>query len=776
MNARFRARFAVAILGVMTAWLATWSWRDLVEEPGRFIGPALVAAVLIALVGSGVRALTASWALALVAQLVTATVYLHWRHGTGTVLGGWVPTPDGLAGLVDQIRAGAGQLNKYSAPVSDVQAEAPIYLLAVAVLLIVSVDLIAGGLRQAPWAGLPLVVALTVPISILDQGLAAPVFLATGVLYAVLLSAAENDQLLAWGQTVTARPHRDDGSEHTLEWTSLAGPALKIAALTAAGALLLPVLLPLGDGIFSQDEDSGEGTGPGNQVTLMNPLVDLRRDLVRNDGIPLLNVTTNSADTSYLRVSVLDAFTGSAWEPGRRQLAAANRAEGPLPDPPGVLTAAPGDPSLWNLATTSSFRTTWLPTPYITREISISEGDWRYDEETLDIASADGEEVPSTDVSYALEAFTPRFDRNRLDGAAPPRLDLREAMTEVPDLLPEVTAIAEDVTASGETDYAKAVLLQDWFRASGGFTYSLDQRRGAGMEQLLRFITTDKVGYCEQFSAAMAVMARAVGIPARVVVGFLTPEKIGPSRYQYTSDDLHAWPEIYFAGSGWVRFEPTPSARTGLAPRWTTGELVETPTPTPTAGPTQNVVPTPLPEQGTVDPATATPNDGSTSTPLVALIGLALLLILASLPSLLRRSLRRRRLLEDVDARREVLALWEELQATAIDHRVPWPHERSVRTVAGTLTARAGASIDQLAELDRLASLVERALYSRRFTLSEAARTQAREAVAVWSELLAASVPPTHARLARVIPRSVFVQPRKETVSDDASPVLSETR
>ena len=58
----------------------------------------------------------------------------------------------------------------------------------------------------------------------------------------------------------------------------------------------------------------------------------------------------------------------------------------------------------------------------------------------------------------------------------------------------------------------------------------------------------------------MAVMARSLEIPARVAVGFLAPEQLQDGSFQYTSDDLHAWPEIYFGGSGWVRFEPTPSS------------------------------------------------------------------------------------------------------------------------------------------------------------------------------------------------------------------------
>jgi transglutaminase-like putative cysteine protease len=66
------------------------------------------------------------------------------------------------------------------------------------------------------------------------------------------------------------------------------------------------------------------------------------------------------------------------------------------------------------------------------------------------------------------------------------------------------------------------------------------------------------VGYCEQFAAAFAVMARTLGIPSRVAVGF-TPGGMQPNGWHLVAGvDSHAWPEIWFDGIGWIAFEPTP--------------------------------------------------------------------------------------------------------------------------------------------------------------------------------------------------------------------------
>ena len=78
----------------------------------------------------------------------------------------------------------------------------------------------------------------------------------------------------------------------------------------------------------------------------------------------------------------------------------------------------------------------------------------------------------------------------------------------------------------------------------------------------------ERVGYCEQFSATMALMARSLGIPARVVVGF-TQGRSEDGRWVVRGTDAHAWPELWMGSAGWVRFEPTPGASTTTRPTYT---------------------------------------------------------------------------------------------------------------------------------------------------------------------------------------------------------------
>ena len=161
--------------------------------------------------------------------------------------------------------------------------------------------------------------------------------------------------------------------------------------------------------------------------------------------------------------------------------------------------------------------------------------------------------------------------------------------------LPEATRPIADRYAAevgSEPDaYEQALALQTWFRT--GFRYSLDVPPGHSTNALAEFLDPEgsRSGYCEQFAGAYAALARSLGLPARVAVGFTPGEEDedAPGTYVVTGRNAHAWPEVYFAGVGWVPFEPTPGrgapgaeAYTGLAPDQATPEESVVPTSLPT--------------------------------------------------------------------------------------------------------------------------------------------------------------------------------------------------
>jgi protein-glutamine gamma-glutamyltransferase len=118
--------------------------------------------------------------------------------------------------------------------------------------------------------------------------------------------------------------------------------------------------------------------------------------------------------------------------------------------------------------------------------------------------------------------------------------------------------LARELTAGAPTAY-DAVRAVERHLTSPDFTYT--ERPPVRSMPLEAFLTRDKVGYCQQFSGAMALMLRMAGIPARVVSGF-APGSFNRDRREFRVRDLdaHSWVEVWFPQIGWVTFDPTPAA------------------------------------------------------------------------------------------------------------------------------------------------------------------------------------------------------------------------
>ena len=283
----------------------------------------------------------------------------------------------------------------------------------------------------------------------------------------------------------------------------------------------------------------------------------------------------------------------------------------------------------------------------------------------------------------------------------------------LPNNMPPIIAdTAQRVTVNALTDYDKALALQKFLR-DGDFTYSTTAPvahgyDGNGIEVIAEFLKR-KQGYCVHFSSTMAVMARALGIPSRVAVGYapgtVTGSSDGKNVYANTSDDLHAWTELYFEGAGWIRFEPTPGVGA------------------PTAFPEAAGVPAPaeinngntLNKPGDTGQSSLTDSrKSSASTPAQATasrtigVTIAIVLVLLLVPGLLRSFRRRWRMRSGA---RSPDGWWRELEDTAQDFGVPAAIADTPRGFAGRLRARRGVDIEAL---DRLLERVERTRYSRR--------------------------------------------------------------
>jgi hypothetical protein len=136
---------------------------------------------------------------------------------------------------------------------------------------------------------------------------------------------------------------------------------------------------------------------------------------------------------------------------------------------------------------------------------------------------------------------------------------VRKQFLALPDSVPErVLALARDLTASEPTPYDRALAIQNYLRK---FSYTLDiSAPPAGRDVTDYFLFDLKKGYCDYYATSMVVLARAAGLPARLVAGYANGSyDIERAQYVVTENYAHSWVEVYFANIGWVEFEPTAS-------------------------------------------------------------------------------------------------------------------------------------------------------------------------------------------------------------------------
>jgi transglutaminase-like putative cysteine protease len=136
--------------------------------------------------------------------------------------------------------------------------------------------------------------------------------------------------------------------------------------------------------------------------------------------------------------------------------------------------------------------------------------------------------------------------------------------------LPDTVAReAERVTADAENNYQKARLLANYLSRDPSFTYSTTAAVPPGEEDLVEFFLFDEAanrsGYCQYFASAMVMMARSLGLPARLAAGFAPGERQDAAdTFLVREANAHAWAEIYFPGYGWEIFEATKSINPGF--------------------------------------------------------------------------------------------------------------------------------------------------------------------------------------------------------------------
>jgi transglutaminase-like putative cysteine protease len=732
---------------------------------------AAAAAIVIccAASASGIRAVRA--AAGLVTYLAALFVFLNVFYAAGESLLRVIPTTASVDHLVHLAHQGSS-LTGYQPPVNG-NYDGIKFLAAGSIgLAAIVVDFLAVRLRKPAIAGLPLLVIFLAPIATTAHvaGLgAATAFLLAAAGYLALLSSDGRNRLRGWGRVVTV--WHSSGEDERLggaDVGTLTATGRRIGLAAVCVALIAPLVLPTPNlrHLFS----GGGGGGPATAVGLPDPVDQLHGLLTRSSSQPVLTYRSNSPDAgNYLQVYVLNYDKSlTQWDlvqpahstpVGSRTL---QTAPGFTVSTPGVLVTSHF--TLGQVTAGYSYPVFFLPVPYWPIRVSAP-GTWREADGTLMIFSdqsdhagqtytvSNSEVDPEPAQLEVSQRYPASISKNYLDFSSP--------------VTTQLTKIAARVTRGKTTAFAKAVALERWFHSSL-FRYSLRSTNLANTPAgLLAFLTTSRTGYCQQFAFAMAVLARLVGIPSRVAVGYTAGAQQADGSWLVTTSDAHAWPELYFAGVGWVRFEPTPGGvgaqATAVQPAYVTnatpGDSQTSKGPGPNA--TQTLGPASSPT-GAANPlhrfqtptgagfAGSASSRGGTALP-VAEAFLGLLVLAAAAPVTIRAFARRRRWRVAGDDASVARAAWQELCADLEDYGLPTRASESPRAVARRVSA---AIDDQQAReaVGRITTVVERARYAP----SPGAAGEIRADVTAVRRSLARNAGRTSRWRARLLPASVL--------------------
>lgn len=696
-------RAALSVLAGIAGLVAAWPLTTLIEG-GQWVQGAMLLIVVALLLGIAMRALRVPEWLLLWLQIGAVLIGLWFMFIRGHELG----TIEAVRALITE----ADQtIREFAAPAPETTG-LRFAIVALVALLTVLTDAIAVGLRSPAIAGLPLMSLYLVSAANSPEGLGPWYFVAASACWLLMVILDARAGVMGWSNT-TAEPTRPMLMSDRLGMGGFSSMARTAAVVAVIGALVVPQVLPSGTQRFL-GEGLGRRQGGVGTVGLSNT-ADLSRSLVSNDRTPVLTYTTDDLSAPPLRVMVASSYSDGQWtaDDSTAQVPGANNEE--MQQPAGLRDGVYDSQKI--SVRSSTLVSGLLATPSPPVRANLPDVTWSYDPATSSISPR------RTASKYAVEYA--QLKPTALPTSTAPQQGFERDLALDPRALNELRRTSSQISG-GSTPFDRAVAIQDHLRGAGGFSYSLtlaptrQGEDGAPVDPLTNFLLT-KQGYCVQFASAMIMLARLEGIPARMALGFLAGTPDNQRVYTVLQSDAHAWPELYFPGLGWTRFEPTPGSRSGTVPNYAI---------TPDPGEQRSERPESSTSTSSGETASSTSSSSAATTQAGAgnggsssigtlvralgrLVAIALLvgLLGALLPMAARRETDRRRRLATDEAQR-VEADWDGLRDDLHDLGVPDPPAVSPRAARTHYKRAAGLGPEADQALDRAVSTLERARYA----------------------------------------------------------------
>lgn len=501
-----------------------------------WIGHVAVAIIVVAGTGIALRAMRFPILLIGVAQLF-ALMCLVVALFTSEGILGFLPGPKAIDQIGDVLR---GAVTVIQTGVPPVEPTPPILCLVVIAigLVAVLVDALAVAAGTPAASGLVLLCVYAVPASLADDMLPWWSFVLGAGSYALLLYVDGTHRHQVW----RGRNSRSGGAS--------VGTPIGLVGVAMVLALFVGSTFTIIGTVGQLPGNAGSATGSGGFA--LKAFTNLRGMLNQKGNQEMFRVRGMQDDRRYLRATTLKQYIpNQGWSIGAG-MPSGSPLTGELPLEPGRTGDGPATRIEIEPVNSDD---NWAPVFGSPRRIEGINGDIRFDEASGSVYSRRQRKFP-TYVEFA-DLSQPTYDQLRT--SVPASGEVRAEYLDLPPLDPQITALARSLTAGKTNQWDKVRALKDYFSPDNGFVYRTETAAKSDADALVDFLFKGKTGYCEQYASAMGVLARAAGIPARVAIGYTAGFQMGDYR-SITTQDAHAWVEVFFPQYGWVTVDPTPLA------------------------------------------------------------------------------------------------------------------------------------------------------------------------------------------------------------------------
>jgi hypothetical protein len=478
----------------------------------------------------------------------------------GQAIAGFLPSLQSLASLAIGSVYGWADIVTLRTPIGAPEYIAVVPYFAAWIVALVSTSLATRWIAQKPRTAWRFGIALIGPVVLYVAG----ILIGTdepyeaglrGVVFAILALI-----WLGWRRpnAATVAP----GGANRLRNRKLAGTAIIVGGAVLLGGGAGFWLAPANDERFVLRD---EIEPPFDPLQYPSPLSGFRHYTKQVTDEQLFTVS-GLQPGDVVRLATLDSFTGKLWTVtgpetatnGSGSFALVGRE---IPAQKFVTPEVRSDVTV----TIDTYDDVWLPSVGYLTDLEFTGGDAENESDNLRYNNATGTAVLTSGLkqgdSYTLSAIEQRvLTPADLEEARTASIEL-PPVTGIPDL---ATSKAQEFAGTATTPAAQLQAIQlslteNGFLSHGRASDSTPSRAGHGADRVTElFSRLQMIGDQEQYASAFALMARSLGYPARVVMGF-APEISGeePS-ITVTGDDVTAWVEVAFDGIGWVAYNPTP--------------------------------------------------------------------------------------------------------------------------------------------------------------------------------------------------------------------------